>query len=241
MMSEQKNLLVSVVIPVYNEEAMLVASVTELHAKLLGLGHPFEILVSENGSKDRTLELARNLETKLPRLRVLHADEPNYGKALRRGIVEARGTYVLCDEIDICDVEFHRRAIEILTSDGADMVVGSKLHKDSKDERPLGRHLASVVLNGLLRVFLGFHGTDTHGLKAFHRGRLLAVIDRCVVDKDLFASELVIRTERQKLRITEVPITLQEKRPPSINLFRRVPKVLKDLGRLFWVIRVRHR
>ncbi len=97
------------------------------------------------------------------------------------------------------------------------------------------------MLNGMLRVFLGFHGTDTHGLKAFRRKRLLDVIDRCVVEKDLFASEFVIRAQRMGFRMTEIPVTVVEKRPPSINLYRRVPNVLKNMARLVWVIRVKHR
>ena len=59
-----------------------------------------------------------------------------------------------------------------------------------------------------------------------------------MVDKDLFASELVIRTEREGLRKIEIPITIHEKRPPSINLHRRVPHVLKNLARLTWAIRM---
>ena len=55
---------------------------------------------------------------------MLHSPEPNYGRALRRGMLEARGTYVLCDEIDICDVDFHKRALAILEADQADMVWG---------------------------------------------------------------------------------------------------------------------
>jgi hypothetical protein len=103
------------------------------------------------------------------------------------------------------------------------------------------RRAATRILNGLFRVFLGFHGTDTHGLKAFRRERLLQVVDRCVVDRDLFASEFVIRAERMDLRITEIPVSIEEKRRPSVHLFRRVPNVLKNLGRLVWVIRVANR
>ena len=55
----------------------------------------------------------------------------------------------------------------------------------------------------------------------------------------MFASELVIRAYRQNLRVLEVPIRVMEKRPPSINLFKRVPNVLKNVGKLTWAIRVK--
>ncbi len=231
--------VVSIVIPVYNEEGLLFASIVELVEKMKALDVPYEILICENGSTDRTLEIAYELERQFPPVRALSLGEPNYGKAMRRGILEARGDYVICDEIDICDTRFHRRALDALMADQCDMVVGSKLHPDARDRRPLMRRTASMVMNGLLRVLLDFKGTDTHGLKAFHRERLLAVVNRCIVDKDLFASEFVIRAERGQFRILEVPVEIVEKRQPSINLLRRVPNVLRNLGRLFVVIRLR--
>ena len=88
-------------------------------------------------------------------------------------------------------------------------------------------------------VTLDFRGTDTHGLKAFRREKLLPVIQRCVVDMDVFASEFVVRAWREGLEVMEIPIQLHEKRQPSIHLFRRVPNVLKNVARLIYVIRVR--
>jgi hypothetical protein len=88
-------------------------------------------------------------------------------------------------------------------------------------------------------VSLGFRGSDTHGLKAFKKGALLPIVEQCVVDKDMFASELVIRAERARRRIVEIPLKLEEKRQPSIQLTKRVPRVLKNLAQLVWVIRVK--
>ena len=121
------------------------------------------------------------------------------------------------------------------------MVVGSKAALGAKDERPFIRRLATRVINGLLRLLLGFQGTDTHGLKMFVRAALAPVAESCVVERDLFASEFVIRAWRVGKKLREIPIVLSEKRPPSVHLLRRVPNVLKNLIRLFWVIRVRHR
>ena len=129
-------------------------------------------------------------------MRFISLGEPNYGKALRRGILEARGTWVICEEIDLCDLDFHSRALEHLRMGDADMVVGSKAMKGSDDQRPLMRRAATLVLNGMLRIAVDFRGTDTHGLKAFHRETLVPVVEACVIDRDLFASELVIRAGR---------------------------------------------
>jgi glycosyltransferase involved in cell wall biosynthesis len=230
---------VSIVIPVYNEEGLLSASVVELVDRMSMFDFTWELILSENGSVDDTLEIAYGLERRFAPVRVLSSSEPNYGKAMRRGILNARGAYILCDEIDITDTDFYRRALDLLMNDQADMVVGSKLHPEARDKRPPFRRFASHVINFLLRVFLDFQGTDTHGLKAFQRARLLATVNQCVVDKDLFASEFVIRAERSRFRVLEVPVEIAEKRAPSIKLMKRVPNVLKNLGRLVWVIRVK--
>ena len=232
---------ISIVIPIYNEEGIVSASVADLTEKLHAdpkWHDSYEIILSENGSTDATIEVARELQERHPELRLLHSTEPNYGLAMRRGILEAKGEIVICDEIDLCDTDFYVRALAKIDDENYDLVVGSKALDRSRDQRPLFRKGATFVLNSLFRVFLGFHGTDTHGLKAFRKDRMLAVIDRCLVDKDLFASEFVIRAERMNFRMIEIPVSVVEKRPPSINLVRRVPNVLKNLGRLVWVIRV---
>ena len=235
--------IASIVVPVFNEEALLQTAVNDLIVRLADELPElrYEIIITENGSTDKTLEHAYELERKHSQVKVLHSPEPNYGKALRRGILEAKGTYILCDEIDICDVAFHKRALELLRADQCDMVIGSKAHQEAQDQRPLVRRAGTAVINGLLRVLLDFKGTDTHGLKAFHREPLLPVASRCIEDKDLFASEFVIRAERDAFRIVEVPIVIHEKRPPSINLFKRVPRVLRGLAKLTWAIRIQGR
>ena len=232
--------MISIVIPVYNEAGIVAEAAAELCRKLDEMGWDYELLFTENGSRDGTVGILESLPSRLPRVRWLHEAEPNYGRALKRGILEARGDVVICDEIDLCDVDFYRRALPILEQ-GADLVVGSKAMKGANDARPLVRRLATRVITLMLRMVTGFRGTDTHGLKAFKRERLVPVARACVVDRDLFASELVIRAQRMGRDVREIPIALREKRPPSTALLRRVPRVLKGLVKLGWTIRIRHR
>ena len=229
----------SIVIPVYNEAAIVASAAAELSQGLDARGWDYEIIFAENGSRDSTPQILEEMCTKNPRLRWFHSERPNYGVALKAGIEKARGTLVFCDEIDLCDLSFYDAALPLLEKGGVDMVVGSKAAKGASDQRPLVRRLATRVHNKLLRVTLGFQGTDTHGLKAFRREALLPVVARCVVDMDVFASEFVIRAWREGLRVVEIPIQLHEKRQPSIHLFKRVPNVLRNVGKLFYVIRIR--
>jgi glycosyltransferase involved in cell wall biosynthesis len=230
--------MVTVVIPVYNEEGILVSSVVSLREHLKELDVSFEILLAENGSSDRTVELCRELAEKYRDVDFFSVGEPNYGKALKEGILRARGSIVVCDEIDLGDVDFYRRALDRLLDGDATMVVGSKVLAGAEDTRPLVRRVATVVYNTLLRALLHFHGTDTHGMKAFRRDVLVGTAGRCVVDKDVFASELVIRAEQERHPVVEIPVRVVEKRRPSINLLRRVPNVLRNVTRLVYVMRV---
>lgn len=227
---------VSFVIPVYNEEPILHAAVVDLRERLAPHALSYEILLAENGSRDATAAVARELCARYPEVRLEQSPKPNYGQALRQGILRARGSYVICEEIDLCDVDFHLRALEALRSCRADFVVGSKLIGGARDERPPLRHALSVLYTGVLRALFDFQGTDTHGLKAFRREPVLPLVEACQVDRDVFASELVIRAYREPLRVLEIPVRVLEKRPPSINLLDRVPGVVSDLWQLTWAI-----
>jgi len=223
---------VSIVIPVYNEEGILQGSVLELEKKLRAFGWSYELVLCENGSRDRTVEIGKQLEAEQSNVRMLSVGQPNYGLAMKTGILEARGTFVICDEIDLCDTEFYARALALLERSDTDLVVGSKAMLGSNDQRPLVRRLATRVYNGMLRAVCDYSGTDTHGLKAFRRSALLDTARHCILDRDVFASEFVIRAHREGKKILEIPFTVREKRPPSINLVKRVPHVLKSVARL---------
>jgi glycosyltransferase involved in cell wall biosynthesis len=229
----------SVVIPVYNEAAIVASAAEELCQSLQDRKLDFEIVFAENGSTDSTQQILQQLSESNPRIRWLHTRQPNYGAALKQGILDARGELVICDEIDLCDVVFYDSALPLLQDGDADMVIGSKAAKGASDQRPLVRRLATRVHNKLLRVLLGFRGTDTHGMKALRREKLVPIVRSCVVDRDVFASELVIRAWRNGLKVSEIPVQLHEKRQPTVHLFRRVPNVLKNVAKLVYVIRVK--
>src|SRR4051794_38624866 len=187
----------SVVIPVYNEEGILRGSVLELREKLRPFKCTYEILLCENGSRDRTVEIGKEIEVEHPEVRMLSVGQPNYGLALKTGILAARGSFVICDEIDLCDTEFYARALALLERTDTDFVVGSKCMVGSNDQRPLVRRLGTRVYNQILRTACQYKGTDTHGLKAFKRAVVLDIAQRCILDRDVFASELVIRAHRE--------------------------------------------
>ncbi|MBP5202686.1 glycosyltransferase family 2 protein [bacterium] len=240
---DNKKVLVSIVIPVYNEEGILESAVAKLKHDLLPFADDFdfELILAENGSKDETLKKGEELAKNDSFVNIFHHPVPDYGLALQAGIRKARGEIVFCDEIDLCLPEFYEAALKIFKNHQAQMVVGSKRAKGANDRRPFKRRFATFVLNMMLKIILGFKGTDTHGVKAFEKAPLMPVMDKCLVGKDIFASEFVIRAERSGIKIAEVPISLDEKRAPSIKLMKRVPRVLSNLTYLFWNIRIKNR
>src|SRR3954465_9491152 len=99
---------VTIVIPIYNEEGILRASVVDLIDRLAPLGFSYELMLAENGSIDGTVELCGELHSRFPQVGHFSVGTPghgNYGAALRQGILQARGQYVFCDEIDLCDTD----------------------------------------------------------------------------------------------------------------------------------------
>ena len=198
----------------------------------------YEIVLCENGSTDRTLEVARGLCLSYPQIRVESLPQPSYGLALRHGISQAQGKDVALFNVDFWNVAFLQRAVGYLTY--YDVVVGSKATRGARDLRPFTRRLATRIFNLLLCLLCGFQGTDTHGIKAFNRSRILPIVSQCQFNSDLFDTELVIRAQKAGLRYRELPISVRERRPTRSSLWRRTPKALLDisiLARVLWQVR----
>src|SRR5690606_20618436 len=123
----------SVVIPAYNEEAIVERALLGYLEALRAAGRSFEIVVSCNGCTDGTVALALQLQAKHAELVVLSSPVPNYGQALRLGIEAARGRWVVCDEMDLCDTGFVSRALLRLEQGSCDFVVGSKAMPGARD------------------------------------------------------------------------------------------------------------
>lgn len=220
----------SILIPVYNEELILERAVRELVRELDVAGYTYELILCENGSRDRTREVGTALTSELPQIEILSYPEPNYGRALAAGMRKATGEILVCFEIDFWDVGFVADALARMPAN--DIVIGSKRARGAKDTRPYVRRLATRVFNLMLRVLVGFRGTDTHGLKALRREAVAPIIDLCETDRDVFATELIVRAQYLGLAITEIPIAVHEIRRAPINIYRRVPKALKQVLRL---------
>ena len=223
----------SVVLPAHNEAELLETSVRAVVEGLRARGRPFEVVVVENGSIDGTAAIARQLAEELPEVSVLSLVEANYGRALRAGLLAARGDVVVNFDVDWCDLSFLDRAVPMVESPGGPaVVVGSKRAAGTDDTRTPLRRLVTWTFSSALRLGFGLRVSDTHGVKALRRADLAPLGEACRFGQDLFDTELVLRAERAGLGSAEIPVEVIELRPARSSILRRVPRTLLGLGRL---------
>ncbi|OPL20120.1 MAG: hypothetical protein AVO35_01315 [Candidatus Aegiribacteria sp. MLS_C] len=220
---------VEVIVPVYNEEAILRG---QLEPVLCGLPEVFRVLAVENGSTDSTPEILEALSGRYGNLAFMSLPEPNYGLAMKRGLMAADAEIIVVDDLDVLDLDFWRRGLDLLAGGNVDLVQGSKVLAGKDDRRPFVRRAATLTLTFLLRRLLGYDGTDTHGPKVLWRRSIEGIPEECRLELDIFPTELVIRAQRRGVRIREIPIHLKEIRETPLPLRRRVPRALRDIWRL---------
>ena len=154
--------MLSIVIPAHNEADYLAATVRELTTAARVLDDALEVIVVENGSTDATLTLARDLEAELPEVSVRTRTIADYGAALREGLLAARGEITVTYDVDYFDLDFARRAIDVLERDPRTaVVVGSKRAPGARDTRPWSRRVVTAVFTTLVRTGFGLGVSDT--------------------------------------------------------------------------------
>jgi glycosyltransferase AglD len=224
--------MISVVMPAHNEERHLAPAVKTVVSGLRESHPDFELIVVENGSVDSTLVEARRLESTFSEVTVITTPDADYGAALKRGFLASRGEIVANFDVDLVDLGFLDKALTTLEETGASMVVGSKRSPGSHDRRSFARRTVTATFGVSLRYGFGLRTSDTHGLKAMRRAPLQAVVESCVFGADIYDTELVIRAERLGLGVEEIPVTVEELRPPRTPISRRIPRTLVGLARL---------
>jgi glycosyltransferase involved in cell wall biosynthesis len=194
-------LRVSVVIPCLNEEENIVEVVTRARQAMEEAGIAGEVVVADNDSEDRSAELARAAGA-----RVVHEPRRGYGSAYLAGFAAARGEYIVMGDADLTyDFEEIPRFVEKL-DEGAELVMGDRMKHIHPGAMPWHhRYIGNPVLTGILNVFFRTGVSDAHcGMRALRRD-VLPRLDLRTTGME-FASEMVIRASKEKLRIAEFPI-----------------------------------
>jgi glycosyltransferase involved in cell wall biosynthesis len=226
----------SVVIPIHNEAECLTGEVTELVDELETRGVDYELLLAENGSSDECPVIADALAQRNPRIRVLHVPVPDYGAAMKAGMLAGRGDLIVNFDIDFHDVGFMLAAGDLIAATGAGAVVGSKLMEGAEDRRSPARHLVSLGFTAILRLLFDPRMDDTHGMKVLRREVVERYAPQTVRTRDLFDTELIIRARRGRVTVKALPVMVEEKRKPRSSIVRRIPRTMWGLIQLRLVL-----
>jgi len=207
---------ISVIMPAYNEANRICSSIEETIRTFNDFGCQWELLVIDDGSSDQTFEKASALCAKYPKNLIVKKNAFNMGKgrALKRALHYITGEYIVF--ID-ADMDLHPAQVQtlfdILRLDNADIVIGSKMHPNSKVDYPLERRIISFGYYLLTKILfrLPCHDTQT-GLKLFKTKVLRDVFPKILVKQFAFDLEVLVNAHHLGYKIAEAPIAIVAQR-----------------------------
>lgn len=205
---EQEEVSVSVVIPVFNEEATIGNVVTRTKNALEKLGVTYEILVVDDGSADRSADIAKELK-----VQVLRKEHQGKGFALRYGFMQAKGESVITLDADGSHKpEEIPQILRHLREDRADFVIGSRFcySEDNKTKIPKINRVGNMLFNDLIWRLTGARTSDSQsGFRAFRS----SLIKRMRLGSQGYEveSEMLVKALKMGARIAEAPISFDQR------------------------------
>jgi glycosyltransferase involved in cell wall biosynthesis len=193
---------ISVVLPCLDEEGAVGKVIDDAWEGISGTGLPGEVVVVDNGSTDRSPEIAAEHGA-----RVVYEERRGYGSAYLRGLAEAKGDFVVMADADGTYPLTELRPFVAQLEEGKDLVLGSRFRgRIHSGAMPwLHRRIGNPVLTWVLNLFFGVKVSDAHcGLRAVRRDALpLLELDSTGME---FASEMIFKSAKRGLAVGEVPI-----------------------------------
>jgi len=226
----------SIVIPAYNEEERILPTIGAIASHVAGMGFPWELIIADDGSRDQTVALVESLG--LVNLRLLRA-ETNGGKgsAVRRGVLAARGRYILFDDADnSTPIEELGKLLHALADEGYDLAVGSRAAGGAEEaRRSLLRRTLSGGLRWMVRYLFRIGVRDTQcGFKLFTRAAAHRLYAAQTIDGFSFDLEILYLAARLGYRVAEVPVSWIDAPGSKVDTAREVQRFLRDLALIKW-------
>lgn len=225
----------SIVIPAYNEETVIARTVEEIAAALTASGTAHEIIVVDDGSRDRTAEIVETLSRRLPAVRLVRSGHQGKGGAVRQGVLAARGRYLLFMDADHSTrIETWEQCLPWLQQ-GYELVIGSRKMRGATItvKQSLLRRFLGQGFTWLTNVLLPVQVTDvTCGFKAFRTDAAQAICRRQRIGGWGFDAELLFIARRRGYRIKELPIVWRNDATTNVRLARDTLHSFVELMRI---------
>lgn len=223
----------SIIIPAYNEESRLPHTLKKITAWMQTIPFAVEVLIVENGSQDRTTEVAESYARQFDNIMVLHSSKGK-GAAVREGMLHGRGEYLF-----ICDADLSMPVTEIENflppcAAGYDIVIGSREAPGARRyNEPIHRHLTGRVFNTMVRLLVVPDFDDTQcGFKLFQRETARDVFMRQTISGWTFDVEAIYLALRSGYRVTEVPINWYFNSDSRVSIIQDTWQMFCDLMRI---------
>jgi len=233
--------VLSIIVPAYNEEQRLPATLDRMREYLDGHDEPYEVLVVDDGSTDSTLALARSVAETWPQLQVL-ALPANEGKgaAVRLGMLSAHGEHRVFSDADLSTPIEEIERLRARLQGKCAVAIASRALPESTIavHQPGRREVMGRTYNRLLRVaaLRGLHDTQC-GFKAFTAEAAVACFEPLRTLRFGFDAEVLLRARRKGWTVAEVPVRWEHKEDSRVSAMRDSVGVLYDLLRLRFIVR----
>lgn len=230
---------INIIIPVLNEEVQIRKNIlkTMEYLNKTELNNNYRITIIDNGSNDRTQSIATELANEYESIIFyIRLNERGVGLAFREGIKENRCDIVGYMDLDLAtDLKHLKQVYKLFTLEKADIVVGSRLLKDSKViGRTVKREITSRGLNILLNICLKIKFTDAMCGFKFYRDNIAKELISVCSDSNgwFYCAEMLIRAEWKKIKIKEIPVLWKDDPNSKVKVGKLSMNYLKEIKKL---------
>ena len=227
----------SIIIPAYNEEARLPATLEQIASYISSSGRKTEVIVVDDGSKDGTAGVAEYFQIKMPTLRVV-SNGVNRGKgfSVRHGMQEAQGRVALFTDADLsAPIEEADKLLAAL--DKNDVAIGSRALDRSMitvRQSPF-REFAGILFNKIVQLILWLPFVDTQcGFKAFVREKCRVIFEQQTIERFGFDPELLYLARHHGLHAVEIPVRWGHSPATKVSMLRDSLQMFLDVFTIRW-------
>ena len=224
----------SIVIPAYNESARILGALEAVTLCIRERGWLAEVVVVNDGSRDRTAEVVHSFAANAPEVRILE-NPGNRGKgySVRHGILQALGEVVMFTDADLsAPIEEAERLFAAIAA-GADIAIGSRWLERTRQtiRQPLYRQLFGRCFNGVTRAVMGLPYADTQcGFKAFTRAAAQTIFQLQTIERWGFDPEILFIALKRGYRIVEVPVSWAHDERTRMSYLKDGARMLEDIA-----------